>query len=288
MNILVVGGTRFFGIPMVEKLIADGHDVTIATRGNGKNKSKHLTKQIVMDRTDKESVKAALFGTAYDVIIDKIAYCSNDVKNLLENVCCKKYIQMSSCSVYSEDRKMLKEEDFEPGKHKLIWMNRNADYAEGKRQAERAALEYLDISRCAFVRYPIVLGENDYTARLKFYIQHILNEKPMYVDDLDCAMAFIHEKEAGLFIAHLVNQDISGAINGSSKGMISPGSIIRYVEEQTGKQAVLDFKGDPAPYNGAMANISYATTKAKSTGFQFSHLDNWIYDLIHSGLPTGF
>ena len=33
MNVLVVGGTRFFGIPMVEKLIADGHDVTIATRG---------------------------------------------------------------------------------------------------------------------------------------------------------------------------------------------------------------------------------------------------------------
>ncbi len=32
MNVLVVGGTGFFGIPMVEKLIADGHDVTIATR----------------------------------------------------------------------------------------------------------------------------------------------------------------------------------------------------------------------------------------------------------------
>ena len=145
MNILVVGGTRFFGILMVEKLIADGHDVTIAIRGTAKNAFRHLTKHIVMDRTDKESVKAALFGTAYDVVIDKIACCSNDVKNLLENVCCKKYIQMSSCSVYSEDREMLKE-DFEPSKHKLIWMNRNADYAEGKRQAERATLEYLDIS----------------------------------------------------------------------------------------------------------------------------------------------
>ena len=33
MNILVVGGTRFFGISMIEKLISDGHDVTVATRG---------------------------------------------------------------------------------------------------------------------------------------------------------------------------------------------------------------------------------------------------------------
>ena len=32
MKILVLGGTRFFGIPMVEELIQQGHEVTIATR----------------------------------------------------------------------------------------------------------------------------------------------------------------------------------------------------------------------------------------------------------------
>ena len=34
MNILVIGGTRFFGIPMVKALIKKSHDITIATRGN--------------------------------------------------------------------------------------------------------------------------------------------------------------------------------------------------------------------------------------------------------------
>lgn len=33
MNILVIGGTRFFGIDMVNELLTAGHDVTIATRG---------------------------------------------------------------------------------------------------------------------------------------------------------------------------------------------------------------------------------------------------------------
>ena len=33
MNILVSGGTRFFGIHMVNELLTAGHDVTIATRG---------------------------------------------------------------------------------------------------------------------------------------------------------------------------------------------------------------------------------------------------------------
>lgn len=33
MKILVIGGTRFFGIPMVHELLQKGHQVTIATRG---------------------------------------------------------------------------------------------------------------------------------------------------------------------------------------------------------------------------------------------------------------
>ena len=37
MNILVLGGTRYFGIPMVKELLAKGHDVTIATRGNAED-----------------------------------------------------------------------------------------------------------------------------------------------------------------------------------------------------------------------------------------------------------
>ena len=33
MRVLVLGGTRYFGIPMVKELLARGHNVTIAIRG---------------------------------------------------------------------------------------------------------------------------------------------------------------------------------------------------------------------------------------------------------------
>ena len=33
MNILVIGGTRYFGIHMVNKLLEQGYNITIATRG---------------------------------------------------------------------------------------------------------------------------------------------------------------------------------------------------------------------------------------------------------------
>lgn len=288
MKILVVGGTRFFGIPMIKKLLANGHDVTIATRGNAGNPFHDHTKQIIMNRLEYESVKQALQGKQYDVIIDKIAYCSNDVKNLLENVNCDKYIQMSSCAVYSKDHENIREDEFIPENEGLVWKDRDEDYPEGKRQAERAALYYLDPSQCVFVRYPVVMGPNDYTGRLKFYVDHIQTRKPLYVDDLDHAMAYIHEEEAGEFIAHLFNKDISGPVNGSSLGMISPGEIISYIEKRSGKNAVLENSGDPAPYNGSSDNISYDLSKALSTDFQFSNIEDWIFGLIKTLLtfPT--
>ena len=36
-KVLVIGGTRFFGKHLVEKLVQQGHDVTIATRGQHDN-----------------------------------------------------------------------------------------------------------------------------------------------------------------------------------------------------------------------------------------------------------
>ncbi|WP_026663463.1 NAD-dependent epimerase/dehydratase family protein [Butyrivibrio proteoclasticus] len=103
MKILVVGGTRFFGIPMVNALLHNGHEITIATRGNSKPNFYGSVEYVVVDRMSSASVKEALGGRHFDLIIDKIAYSSNDVKALLENVSCDRYIQMSTCSVYPKE-----------------------------------------------------------------------------------------------------------------------------------------------------------------------------------------
>ena len=280
MKILVIGGTRFFGIPMIEKLLEEGHDVTVATRGNLKNPFADRTEYITLDRTDSESVRQAVGGRYFDVIIDKVAYSSNDVRALLENVRCKKYIQMSTCSVYTECREGIKESEFEPKTYELRWQGRTDDYTESKRQAERAAYEFMNESDCIFVRYPIVLGIHDYTNRLRFYVEHVMRGCPMYVDDMDYGMSFIHEKEAGEFMAYLVSADVSGAFNGCSYGFISPGEIIRYIESETGKKAVLSENGDPSPFNGLVSNESFDTERALSAGYRFSNLRDWIFELM--------
>lgn len=280
MKILVVGGTRFFGIPMVNALIDAGHDVTVATRGNNALGFGGSVRHIVMDRTDTESVKRAVGDGSFEVVIDKVAYSSNDVRALLPNIKCDRYIQMSSCSVYKKDAPLIGEKEFDAAANPLVWVDRTQDYGESKRQAERAAYEFMNAEKCVFVRYPIVLGENDYTERLRFYVEHIMNDSPMFVDDLDYGISFIHEKEAGEFIAFLAGADVCGPINGCSKGTIKISELIGYIEKKTGKTAVYSEYGDEAPYNGLENDMSLDTQKARELGFEFSELSDWIYRLM--------
>ncbi|MBR5370799.1 MAG: NAD-dependent epimerase/dehydratase family protein [Oscillospiraceae bacterium] len=283
MNILIIGGTRFFGIHTVRRLLADGHTVTIATRGMHSDPFGSQVSRIIMDKTDENSVKQAIGGREYDVIIDKVAYSSNDVRSLLQFAHCGRYIQMSSCAVYKTEHLQITEDEFVPQDHALCWIDRPADYAEGKRQAERAALEFMEPKDCTFVRYPVVLGKNDYTNRLRFYIDHIRRQIPMCADST-AAVSYIHEKEAGEFLAFLADHPVSGAVNGCAAGIISQQAIIRYIEEKTQKHAVLSADGEPAPYNGTRADTSYNCAKAEAADFAFSKLDAWIFALLDADI----
>lgn len=99
------------------------------------------------------------------------------------------------------------------------------------------------------------------------------------VERTDAQMSFIGSKEAGEFMAYLVEQDLTGAVNGASHGTISVREILAYVEEKTGKKAILSADGEPAPYNGEPP-YSINTQKAENRGYTFTQLKDWIYELL--------
>lgn len=280
MKILVLGGTRFFGIYMVEELIRQGHDVTIATRQTKQDSFGDAVKRILVERTDPVSMKEAFKGQKFDVVYDKIAYCSNDVKYAMEAIDCDKYIYMSSTSIYEPKRLNTKEDDFDGVHKELVWCTRaDFPYEEIKRQAECALWQSYSDKNWIAVRYPFAIGQDDYTERLLFYVRNVMNSVPMNIDNIDLQMSYIRSDEAGKFMAFLADKDVKGAINGSAHGTISLREIINYVEEKTGSNALLSDDGEDAPYNGE-PEYSINTEKAEALGFQFSNLKDWIYDLL--------
>lgn len=284
MKILVIGGTRFFGIPMVCELLRKGHQVTIATRGKSQDIFGDGVERIVLERTDPESMRKALKGKSYDVVIDKIAYCSNDIKYALDVIDCHKYIYMSTTAVYQPKHINTKEEEFDGTTKELVWCNRtDFPYDEVKRQAECALCQIYGDKNWIAVRYPFVIGKDDYTNRLRFYVEHVIKSVPMHIDNLDCQMGFIRSDEAGAFLAFLADDDSDRekirVVNGSSAGTISLKEILDYVERKAGKKAIIDPAGEAAPYNGT-EEYSINTERAQKLGFRFSNLHDWIYGLL--------
>ncbi|HEK9100872.1 NAD-dependent epimerase/dehydratase family protein [Bacillus pfraonensis] len=280
-KVLVLGGTRFFGKRLVESLLEAGNDVTIATRGITKDSFGSAVKRIVVDREDEGALQEALVGESYEVVYDNLCYSPNAAKiigNVLHNKV-KKYIVISSMAVY-EPALSLKEEDFNPYQYPIVYGDRkDFSYSEGKRLAEAVLFKYATFP-VIVVRFPVVIGENDYTKRLQFYVENIVMEKSFVVEDIEGEMSFIHEKEAGEFLAWLSTIDVSGTINACSNGVISMREVIRFVEENTGRKACIGAKGENmAPYNG-MTNCTIDNTRAKELGFQFKELKVDIHNIL--------
>jgi nucleoside-diphosphate-sugar epimerase len=226
MNILVFGGTRFMGKHLVNSLITNGHKLTIATRGNTSDGFGDSVNRIHVNRLDNDAIKSAFHNRTFDVVYDSLAYCSNDVKALLDNIDCGKYITISSTAVYNKHINTL-EGDFNPFTYPLKWIGRtDAAYDEIKRQAECAICQAYPQIKSVMVRFPFVIGKDDYTKRLQFYVEHIIRGKAMNVDNLQAKMAFVRSDEAGKFLAIFAENDFSSVINGGSEQTISIKDII--------------------------------------------------------------
>lgn len=279
-NILVIGGTRFFGIPMVQSLLEKGHNVTIATRGETPDKFGNYVNRIKLNVYDDQSAKQALSGRGYDVVIDKMGYGSLDVKSILDNVECNHFIHMSTAGVYQLDHENIVEDEFEPKKIEIEWCTRGqADYDDVKRMAEAAIVQCYPDQDFSIIRSPFVLGELDYTGRFGFYVNCVVNNIPMSIDNLDAKFSVANATELGSFMADLADIDGVGCINYCSEGQLSIRALIDRIVAITGNKAIISKEGEYAPYNGTKTN-SLSLEKVKKYGFIPSNVDEWVSELI--------
>ena len=281
MNILVFGGTLLMGKQLVLALLKNGHTVTIANRGNKKDEFGDKVQRIVADRTDAQAMKQAFTGKSYDVVYDSLAYCSEDVRNLLEAITCNKYIFTSTGSVYDQNMHLnCVEEEINPHEIPLYWCGRDmSKFGEYKRQAECAAMQvYGHLSPIA-VRPPLIVSQDDHTKRLYFYIDHIVNQKPMYIANYDARIPFLRAERGGEFMAFLADSTFTGPINSSNVGTMSLREVAQYVEKKTGLSPILSQEGEPGPLNG-FPDFNLTVERAKELGFVFKPIQEEIEDLL--------
>lgn len=284
-KILVLGGTRFFGKKLVSRLIQQpGCAVTVLTRGNTADGFGGTVTRLRADRSNPGQLEEALGDSSWDVVYDNICYSPDDAlsaRNLFQGRT-GRYILTSSLSVYDPRPEALTEAMFDPYEYPVRQGSKDDfTYQEGKRLAEAVLLQQSDFSAAA-VRFPIVLGEDDYTRRLHFHIEHILGGEPVGVPNPDARISFITSDEAADFLYALGAGTLSGPVNACSDGTVSIGELMAMIERETGKKA--DIRRDTPEKHQSPFGIEQSwhmdTSKARAAGYTFRELKDWLPPLI--------
>ncbi len=171
-QILILGGTKYVGKAFLKALIkSDNYQITVLSR----HKIEGLF-SIQGDRKDKELLTQTL-KHKYDFVIDFICFCLPDAKKLLdaikENDTRPKIIFISTTYVYDQNagNEIYTELDFSPSNYQASILERSEiSYEEGKRSAEAYFSKNYNKEDLCILRFPIILGKNDYTLRTDFFV----------------------------------------------------------------------------------------------------------------------
>lgn len=173
-SVLVMGGTAFLGPPIVERLVADGHKVTLFNRGKTNPGLFPDLEKLIGDR--KSDVKA-LEGRKFDAVIDTNGYFPAHVEKplsvLKDNI--GHYVFVSTVSVYPEmgqkeldESSTLAELSEEAIAAATAAGKIGADYGALKVACERMA-EKLMPGKVTVVRPGLIVGDGDPTDRFTYW-----------------------------------------------------------------------------------------------------------------------
>lgn len=298
-NILVIGGTRYFGKLLVQRLLAAGHQVTIATRGHAPDPFGERIRRIRVDRRNERAMLSAFRDVeSYDIVYDQMCYSPLDaaiaVRVFAGRV--KRYIVASTIEVY---RGLLGVQDApfaetdlnvlaQPIDTQYPWHDprlATQSYVMGKVQAE--AYLYRDGSLpLVTVRIGHVLaGSEDFTGRLAHYVDLARQYGALRYANAAAASSFMSAQVISDFLVWTGAQEFTGPINAACDGGLSAFDIYQRVG------LVLDAPVRALPVTqaaapGELSPFDYPapfmmdTSRAKALGYKFGHSDDWIDDLI--------
>jgi 2'-hydroxyisoflavone reductase len=227
LRILVLGGTKFIGVHIVELALQHGHSVTLFNRGKT---NADLFPQLVHLKGDRDAQLNSLKGKHWDVVIDDSGYVPRHVKLSAEllapNV--QRYIFISTIGVYAnfaipstEDSPVSKIADETTEKVD------GDSYGLLKALCEKAAEKAMP-GRVAVVRPGLIVGPRDPTDRFTYWPARAARGGEMVVPDKPSdRVQFIDARDLAIFVLRLAERRTVGTFNATSPpGMFTIGDVV--------------------------------------------------------------
>jgi len=215
MKVLVLGGSGYVGRRVTELFLAAGNEVTVVSRGQKQPEVLAQVEHLRLDRKDHERFEAAMRPRQFDAVVDNIAYQHEDALSVLRAFRGRagQYLFTSSVAVYSRRQTLrpLVEGDadlateLDPAKAEGgFHPSGRLDYAIGKRAVEREFQQNGADLPWTSLRAPIVVGPDDRTLRVWWFVQRIQDSGPLLIPDWGYGRIFqlvTADALAGAFVA---------------------------------------------------------------------------------------
>lgn len=298
-NVLVIGGTRFFGRRLVEGLLDAGHAVTIATRGLAADPFGARVRRIRVDRRDALAMARAFADEpGFDLVHDQMCYSPLDAAISADVFAGRvdRYVMASTIEVYQPlmgqlDRR-LREDDIDLSRETVdlgypwhLPEVAEAAYGKGKRQAEAFFQQDGRLPVVSARIGHVLAGPEDFTGRLKSYVQRVQSRQPLWHAAASGCSSFISAHGIADFLLWLGRSSCQGPVNAAAHGTMSAldlhrraGQLLALPADARPVKSVVQ-AGELSAYDFPF-RFDMDTTRAESFGHRFDHSAQWLDDLL--------
>jgi len=263
MKVLIIGGSRFVGPVLLEKLLPN-HEITIFNRGKISKKYPKSVKVAFGDRNDGFGIKEA-----FDVVVDMCAYNGQQTKDALEQLTFDYFLHFGSIAAYKKTEVFPLEEDSAIGKW-AYWGDYNTGKVESEIVLKQSGVKYANI------RPTYILGPANYCDREHFIYRKLsTGEKLVLPGNGEALVQFTFSYDVAhaiqLLLEHKTtgNYNIAGDEVLSLRGLVEAQANILEVEPRI----EFNFQADGLNHNEnefpfANENAVFSNTRIKKLGWR--------------------
>lgn len=217
-KILVIGGTRFLGLDFIKLINEDQYELFVASRKDIKTNNFRL-----IDRKSQDDLNKLFSENQFDVVIDFICYSSMDASVLYNSLLLQKrmpkLIVISTVYTYGHPLEIKMNTTFDESAFEAnLDVNNLHDrpivsYSLGKQEMESYLCKKISSEKLVILRFPIILGANDYTQRTHFYFNLIKEGLKINPININSKTNYIFSHEASNAILNFTTSNEYGTYN---------------------------------------------------------------------------
>lgn len=180
-HMMILGGGRMIGPPLVSAAVERGWEVTMFTRQSPPPPQvADRVRHVRGDRGDQTAIDE-LAGLRPDVVVDLSSYEHEHVKRTIDTLgpVVSRYLLMSTGAVYRAISPMLPFDESTPLGSDPFW----GQYGADKLAVEELAASVAERVPMVALRAPYLVGEPDFMRRLQFIADRVAYEPQVFVSD---------------------------------------------------------------------------------------------------------